>query len=129
LVNWSVILSRNAVKDVREFTKKRRRLMTRITYSVNNVPIRLTDERWAHIVENHDDIADYYFEIMETVANPKWVFKGDEDELWAVKLISEIKAILVIYKESELWNDGFIITAFFTTKITKLLRRKIVWQQ
>lgn len=24
--------------------------------SVNGVPIRLTEERWFHIVENHDDI-------------------------------------------------------------------------
>ena len=28
-----------------------------IVKSVNNVPIRLTDERWIHIVENHDDLA------------------------------------------------------------------------
>ena len=38
--------------------------MTNITYSVNDVPIRLTDERWTHIVENHDDIAGYYFEVL-----------------------------------------------------------------
>jgi hypothetical protein len=27
------------------------------------------------------------------------VFKGNEDELWAVKRIAEKKALLVIYKE------------------------------
>ena len=37
--------------------------MPDITYSVNNVPIRLTDERWIHIVENHDDMAGYYFDV------------------------------------------------------------------
>lgn len=63
--------------------------MTNITYSVNNIPIRLTDERWTHIVENHDDIAGYYFEVLETVANPTWISEGDEDESWAVKLISK----------------------------------------
>jgi hypothetical protein len=103
--------------------------MTNIIYSVNGIPIRLTDERWFHIVENHNDIASYYFDILETVSNPKWVFQGDRDELWAVKLISERKAILVIYKESKEKNDGFIITAFFTTQIKKLLRRRILWQQ
>jgi len=103
--------------------------MTNTTYSVNDVPIRLTDERWTHIVENHDDIAGYYFDVLEIVTNPTWIFKGDEDELWAVKLISKRKAILVIYKELKEQNDGFIITAFFTTKIQKLLRRRIIWQQ
>jgi len=103
--------------------------MTNITYSVNNIPIRLTDERWTHIVENHDDIAGYYFDVLETVANPTWIFEGDEDESWAVKLISKNKVMLVIYNELREQNDGFIITAFFTTKIRKLLRRKIIWQQ
>jgi len=28
-----------------------------IAYSVNRVPIRLTDERWGHIVNSHDDLA------------------------------------------------------------------------
>ena len=103
--------------------------MTNFTYSVNNIPIRLTDERWTHIVENHDDMAGYYFDVLETVTNPTWVLQGDEDELWAVKLISKRKAFLVIYKESEEQNDGFIITAFITTKIKNLLRRRILWQQ
>ena len=103
--------------------------MTNIVYSINNIPIRLTDERWTHIVENHEDIAGYYYDVLETITNPTWIFKGDEAELWAVKLILKNKAILVIYKESMKQNDGFIITAFFTTKIKKLLRRKILWQQ
>ena len=29
--------------------------------SRNGVPIRLTEERWFHIVENHDDLAGYYY--------------------------------------------------------------------
>jgi len=28
--------------------------------SKNNIPIRLTEERWFHIIENHDDLAGYY---------------------------------------------------------------------
>jgi len=104
--------------------------MTNITYSVSNIPIRLTDERWTHIVESHDDMAGYYFDVLETIANPTWIFKGDQnDELWAVKRISEKKAMLVVYRELKEKNDGFVITALFTTKIRKLLRRKIIWQQ
>lgn len=106
-----------------------KRQMRNITYSVNNIPIRLTDERWTHIVENHDDVAGYYFDALETVNNPTLVLEGDEDELWAVKYISKRKAFLVIYKESKERHDGFIITAFLTTKIQKLLKRRIIWQQ
>ena len=97
--------------------------------SVNGIPIRLTSERWSHIVENHNDIAGYYYDVLETVTKPMWVLEGDEDELWAVKLISKKKAFLIIYKESKEFNDGFVITAFFTTKIKKLLKRRKIWQQ
>ncbi len=30
-----------------------------IAISKSGVPIRLTNERWYHIVENHDDLAEY----------------------------------------------------------------------
>jgi len=100
-----------------------------IVRSINDIPIRLTDERWRHIVENHNDMAGYYYEVLETVENPKWLFEGEEDDLWAGKSFSDRKVMLVIYKESQEENDGFIITAFLTTKLKKLLKRKILWQQ
>jgi hypothetical protein len=59
--------------------------------SVNNIPIRLPDERWRHIVENHNGMAGYYYEVLETVENPKWIFEGDEGDVWAAKLINRIK--------------------------------------
>jgi hypothetical protein len=34
-----------------------------IAISKAGVPIRLTDERWHHIVENHDDLAGYYDDV------------------------------------------------------------------
>src|SRR4030042_3348293 len=103
--------------------------MENITYSVSNVPIRLSDERWNHIVENHNDIAGYYYDVLEAVASPTWILEGDEDELWAVKLISKGKAFLVIYKEFKDQHDGFIISAFIQATIKKLLKRRILWQQ
>ena len=42
-------------------------------YSVNGVPIRLTYERWFHITENHDDLASYYFEVLEAVEKPDFI--------------------------------------------------------
>ncbi|MDP2168599.1 MAG: hypothetical protein Q8J64_09755 [Thermodesulfovibrionales bacterium] len=75
-------------------------------------------------------MAGYYYDILEAVSSPTWVIEGDVDDLWAVKLISQRKAFLVIYKEMKEQKDGFIITAFVTTKIKKLSKgRKIVWQQ
>lgn len=41
------------------------------TLSKNKVPIRLTFERWYHITENHDDLASYFHEVLETVENPE----------------------------------------------------------
>ena len=49
-----------------------------IVKSINNVPIRLTDDSWIHIVENHDDLAGYYDEILSIVESPDCVIKGYE---------------------------------------------------
>jgi hypothetical protein len=38
--------------------------------SANNILIRLTDERWVHITEEHSELAGMRFEVLETVANP-----------------------------------------------------------
>ena len=101
-----------------------------IAVSINKIHIRLTDERWRHITISHNDMAAHFYDILETIENPKWVFHGDEEnEFWAVKPFEERKVFLVIYKELKQERDGFIITAFITGKITKLLKRKILWQQ
>lgn len=39
--------------------------------SANGVLIRLTDERWAHITEEHCELAGLRLEVIETVANPQ----------------------------------------------------------
>lgn len=93
--------------------------------SVNNVPIRLNEERWFHIVENHDDLASYYDEILQTVENPDLILKGYKGALIALKKIKEWLYLSVVYKEvSE--KDGFVITAYFTSSIKK---EAIIWQK
>ena len=54
-------------------------------YSKNGVPIRLTDERWVHITEEHSELAGLQSEIMETVANRAAIFAGNQGELLAVR--------------------------------------------
>ena len=39
------------------------------------VPIRLTDERWVHIVENHDDLAGYRSDVLQTIESPDVVLR------------------------------------------------------
>ncbi len=96
--------------------------------SKNGVRIRLTDERWLHITEGHQEIAGYYFEILEAVQNPDSIYRGKEKELLAVKHIEAGKHLIVVYKEINK-ADGFIITAFLTTKIKKIERRTKYWPQ
>jgi hypothetical protein len=94
-------------------------------YSVNHVSIRLTYERWHHILENHDDLASYYYEVLETVERPEFVFRGDKGSLKAAKNLSKRKWLVVIYKELSKW-DGFIITAYFLNKKPK---GEILWRR
>jgi hypothetical protein len=99
--------------------------MTEIVYSKNGVPIRLTDERWAHITEEHGELAGLRLEIMETVANPTEIFAGNRGELLAVREVEPGKYLVVVYRESQ--QDGFIITAFLTRKGHTLRRRQQLW--
>jgi hypothetical protein len=96
-----------------------------ITYSVNNVPIRLTYERWFHITENHDDLASYYFQVLEVVEQPEFIIRGNKGTLKATKNMGKNSWITVVYKEiSE--RDGFIITAYFLNKRPK---GDVVWRR
>ena len=47
-----------------------------IAYFVNGVPIRLTEERWTHIVENKPYMSAYYDKILAAVENPTLILRG-----------------------------------------------------
>jgi len=49
--------------------------------SKNGVLIRLTDERWAHITEEHCELAGMKLEVLETVSNPARILAGQFNEL------------------------------------------------
>jgi hypothetical protein len=95
-------------------------------FSVNGVPIRLTDERWRHIVEEHSDLSGRMFEVLETLWQPREVRIGRKGELWAIKETEPGKDLVVIYKEVSLW-DGFVITAFSSKRRAWIERRKKAW--
>jgi hypothetical protein len=98
-----------------------------IVKSINGIPIRLTHERWFHITENHDDIAGYYDDILDIVENPDYIIKGYNNALIALRLLKENKFLSVVYKETST-DDGFIVTAYFTSRI-KLENEEIVWKR
>lgn len=93
--------------------------------SKSGVPIRLTDERWAHIAEEHCEMAGLRLEVLETVANPERVFAGGAGELLAVRPVVPDKWLVAVYREVS--QDGFVITAFLTRRFTALSRRRQVW--
>ena len=99
--------------------------MIETVLSQNNIPIRLTDERWAHITEEHCELAGMRLEVLEAIENPSRILAGGEEELLAIQETEKTKFLVVVYRE--LSNDGFIITAFLTHRIKSLNRRKQIW--
>ena len=99
--------------------------MLETVQSKNGIFIRLTDERWAHITEEHCELAGMRLETLETVVNPSKILEGGDGELLAVREIEKNKFLVVVYRE--LIGDGFIITAFLTRREQYLNRRKQVW--
>ena len=83
--------------------------------SVNGTCVRLTDERWLHITEEHSEMAGYGFDVLDVLEKPDIVFAGGEGELLAAREIEVGKHLVVVYKEQTL-DDGFVVTAFLTRR-------------
>lgn len=96
-----------------------------IAYSIDNVPIRLTSERWFHIVENHDEMAGHYESVLTTVEDPDFVLRGQRGSLIAVRGQGKRRYLKVIYRQLSK-QDGFVITAFFASKIE---RTRVLWRK
>ena len=99
--------------------------MTDIILSKTGIPIRLTDERWSHIIEEHCELAGMRLDVLNTIANPIRIVEGNSGELLAYQEIETGKYLVVVYRESA--DDGFIITSFLTRRIYSLNRRKQRW--
>jgi hypothetical protein len=96
-----------------------------VVISKAGVPIRLPDERWVHITEEHSELAGLRLEVLETVAEPERILRGGGGELLAVREWIPGKHLLVFYRELE--EDGFVITAFLTRRIGYLKGREQLW--
>ncbi len=95
--------------------------------SCNGIQIRLTDERWSHVVEEHCELAGMLYEVLDTVALPEKIVAGNAGEKMAIKAMSADKWLVVVYREDGVLQDGFVITAFLTKRIRSLDRRLQLW--
>ncbi len=97
-----------------------------IAYSVNGLPIRLTYERWYHIVENHDDIASHFHDVLETVENLQFITRGNRGTLKATRNLARARWLVVVYRALSK-ADRFVITGYILQTKPKgeiILRRQ-----
>lgn len=99
-----------------------------IVKSKNSIPIRLTTERWNHIIMRHPEMDFQKEHVLETITTPHLIQQGDFGELIAIRFYEETpltsKYLVVVYKEADI--DGFIITSYYATKPSE--RRQTIWK-
>ena len=95
-----------------------------VAFSKNGVPIRLSYERWYHIVENHDDLVSSFHDVLYAIENPDFVARGSHGALKAAKNMGKKRWMVAVYRESSK-QDGFVITAYFLSKRPK---GEVVWR-
>jgi hypothetical protein len=107
-----------------------------VVASTNNVPIRLTEERWLHIMEYHRELEPFQPEILSAIANPdKLYFSSSrlKPNFAAVKVFARLtefglaKNLVVHYREVST-SSGFILTALVMSD-KRLSRRFRLWQR
>ena len=91
--------------------------------SLNNVPIRLTEERWEHIVDSHPYMTRYFEDMLDAVYHPEYIFQGHRGSLIAVVMLRKKSFLHVMYRELSR-EDGFIITAYIKTSLD---RKNAIW--
>ncbi|MGH8064123.1 MAG: hypothetical protein ACRERE_02560 [Candidatus Entotheonellia bacterium] len=101
-----------------------------IVRSRNGVPVRLTEERWLHIISRHPEMEEQRDRVLETLVAPEMIQEGDLGELLAMRFYPETpltsKFLVVAYREVS-DDDGFILTSYLSSR--PLARRRIIWRQ
>lgn len=98
--------------------------------SVFGHSIRLTATQWAHIVEAHDYMSGNMDMVLETITEPDRVVAGEAGASIALRNYEKTnistKTVVVVYRDEQ---DGFVITAFLTSKPEKIEKRgETLWQ-
>lgn len=107
-----------------------------VVVSTSGVPIRLTEERWFHIIEYHAELEPFQSEVLLTIAEPDALYvspPGLKPNYAAVRMFSKLrerglaKSLVVHYREVSR-TDGFILTALVISD-ERLVRRFKLWQR
>ncbi len=88
-----------------------------IAISVNGVPIRLTAERWRHIIQEHPELAVMKTSIADAIEMPDSIHEGRETTLVAVRRRNHVYLVVVYREVSQ--ADGFVITSHLTRQLPK----------
>jgi hypothetical protein len=96
-----------------------------IADSVNGVRIRLTGERWEHILDSHPEMASYRETILDAVENPDYILASRRGALAAVMVLGR-KAFLHVFYVEKSGRDGFILSAYLEEEMDKA---RIVWRK
>ena len=132
MVLWAAWVQIPPPAPIREQRKEPHVMSDSASRSINGVPIRLPDERWAHIIGRHPELAHYRRHVIETVTNPDLVAKGLHGKFKAARLYAHLpmgpRYFIVLCKEVKP-NDGFIITARISSDVGNVIRRGIIWQR
>jgi len=95
--------------------------------------IRLTRKVWtAKLLISRPEFqqrSEYLEELKAVIENPDYIVRGDKGELialrWCALAPKRSKYLCVVYRE--LNGDGFLITAFFTSRLRRFLQREVIW--
>mgnify|MGYP001582338020 CR=1 FL=1 len=101
--------------------------MLKAAKSKNGESIRLSDARWTHIVEHHDDLPGYRDQVLSVIEEPDVIVRGKSGELLALKARGDL-TLVAVYREISR-TDGFIITAFLTSQPERIRKRGVAWQK
>lgn len=87
--------------------------------------IRLTEERWQHMIERHPEIKNHLSKIQTTIQNPDVIIANhyNRNERYYHKYFKSLKNYLIVIIE---YRKHFIITAFIARKIKK---GEILWKR
>lgn len=96
-----------------------------ISHSVNGVPIRLTSERWEHILDSHPELASFRDTLLDAVENPDYILASRGGAFAAVVVLGR-KAFLHVFYVEKGRRDGFILSAYVQDEMNKT---RIIWRK
>jgi hypothetical protein len=96
-----------------------------IATSRSDVPVRLTDERWYHILESHPEMTSLREAVLDAVENPDYILRGRRGAFAAVVVLGKQAWLHVFYVEKNR-RDGFIVSARIERQMDKA---RIVWRK